>query len=314
VLAALFSAALVQSDPSVEALKAWLESVESSPIKVYAAKDTKGQGMDCLKIVQIGKSDYLGVCHSMDGKGVFSLRLVRSKDLVRWDPVHQFDPHSHQGTLFSLEGKWLMAFERDTPNGNHIVVRGYNSLKDLLAGRHAVHQDLPPQLSKFAEGTPSIDFASTYGDSWEDVDVQLRLHYYRDGDVDRQASGNLKGFADWQSRVERADHAPLEKTYKGNIGDRDSVYPKGVKFDLLEAQLAKNDWSSWRILMRRRGDEWLRVSPRTKGGSRSFANPNWTAINLPNGKAGLVVTYFLPSQGSAPGESGTLIYAKPRPW
>lgn len=314
MLAALTSVLFLQAPPSVETFKKWLEDVEASPVKVYAAKDTQGQGMDCLKIVQIGRSDYLGVCHSMDSKGVFSLRLVRSKDLVNWDPIHRFDPHSHQGTLFPLEGRWLMAFERDRPKGNHLVVRGYDSLKDLLAGRHAVHQDLPQQLSKFAEGTPSIDFASTYGTTWEDVDIQIRFHYYRDGDVDRQASGALKGFVDWQSRVERADHAPLEKTYKGNIGDRDSIYPKGVKFDLMEAQLAKNDWSSWRLLLRKRGDEWHRISPRTKGGSKSFANPNWTAITLPNGRPGLVVTCFLPSQGSAPGEAGTLIYAKLRPW
>lgn len=299
--------------PTVPMVKSLMEDVESSPIKVYAAKDDSGRGMDCLKIAMVGRKGYLGICHSKDSRGIFRARLVKSTDLKTWKVVHEFEDHTHQGTLVRLDTRWLVAMEKDGPDGNWIQVRGYDSTADLEAGRHAVIKDLPRQLSKFAEGTPSIDRASVGNGKWNEVDLLIRFHYYRDGDVDRQASGTLTAFDTWASKVERVDNAPLEPTYKGNIGDRDTFYLKGITFDLLEAQLAKNDWSSWRILLRKRGDEWFRVSPKTKGGSKSFANPTGTYIDLPDGRAGIVFTLFLPSQGAAKGEAGTLIYAKPLP-
>ncbi len=299
--------------PKVPMVVNLLEDVESSPIKVYAAKDDSGRGMDCLKIVMSGRSSFLGICHSMDSRQVFRARLVKSSDLKTWKVVHEFEDHTHQGTLYQLDQRWVMALEKDGPHGNWIQVRGYDSLKDLEAGRHAIVKDLPRQLSTFAEGTPSIDDAHLKGQSWKDTDLLVRFHYYRDGDVDRQASGTLASFNKWSAKVESADNTPLEPIYKGNIGDRDTFRLQGTTFDLLEAQLAKNDWAGWRILMRQRGDEWLRISPKTKGGSKSFANPTGTYINLPNGQPGMVFTLFLPSQGAAPGEAGTLIYAQPLP-
>jgi hypothetical protein len=299
--------------PTVPMLKRLMEDVESSPIKVYAAKDESGRGMDCLKIAMVGRKGYLGICHSRDSRGIFRARLVKSTDLKTWRVVHEFEDHTHQGTLVRLGSEWLVAMEKDGPDGNWIQVRGYDSTADLEAGRHAVIKDLPRQLSRFAEGTPSIDRASVGNGKWNEVDLLIRFHYYRDGDVDRQASGTLTAFDTWASKVERVDNAPLEPTYKGNIGDRDTFNLKGGRFDLLEAQLTKNDWSSWRILLRKRGDAYVRVSPRTEGGSKSFANPTATEIELPDGKPGIVFTMFLPSQGAADGEAGTLIYAKPLP-
>ena len=297
--------------PTVPMLKSLMEDVESSSIKVYAAKDDSGRGMDCLKIVMTGTNGYLGICHSMDERGVFRARLVKSSDLKTWKVVHELEDHTHQGTLYKLFNRWILALEKDGPNGNWIQVRGYDSLADLEAGRHAVIKDLPRQLSRFAEGTPTIDGLGSVGERWIDLFITIRFHYYRDGDVDRQASGTLSLFKDWKSKVEKEENAPLESTYKGNIGDRDTFNLKGGRFDLLEAQLTKNDWSSWRILLRKRGDAYVRVSPRTEGGSKSFANPTATEIELPDGKPGIVFTMFLPSQGAADGEAGTLLYAKP---
>lgn len=51
-----------------------------------------------------------------------------------------------------------------------------------------------------------------------------------------------------------------------------------------------------------------RTTIRTDGGSTAFANPTLTVLRAPNGQRALVVTLFIPSEGAAPGESGSLVY------
>ena len=280
------------------------------PTAVINAKDDQGSSLDCLKIVQRGRSDYLGVHHTLrDGR--FELRLVSSRDLVHWKHETTLEDHAHQGYLKHFGKEWILASEKDEPGrGNWIRLRVYASDADLLSARPAKVFDLPTTLSKFAEGTPNI-VGIRKGKSWDDSEIQLRFHYYRNGDVDRQAEGKLTNFSEWQCHVRDAFNAPLESSYHGNIGDRDAFTWAGQDTEWTEAQLRKEDWSSWRILQTIAGQPTHQLEFTTPGHSKSFANPNVTEITLPNGRRGLAITLFLPSQGNSPTEAGELIYFVP---
>jgi hypothetical protein len=294
-------------------LAPWIADVTTSTIRVYDARDDKNAGLDTLKIVQFGPSDYLGIYHAMKA-GVYELHLARSSDLVLWTRVHTLDQHAHQGTIVKAGKRWVLAWEKDGPKGNWIHVRTYNSLKELLSGKEARKKDLPRTLSKGAEGTPSIESVRNAED-WNNSVIELRFHYYRDLDVDRQARGTLSDFRGWVTEPNSADNTALDNVIQGNLGDRDRFTIAGKTYDLLEGQLYKNDWSSWRILYcdRGQGAAFRALPMKTDRGSTSFANPTATVITLPDGKPGVVFTMFLPTQGNAPTEAGELIYAKPLP-
>lgn len=288
-------------------MAAVVTNVGASSVRAFDAKDTEGNGLDCLKVIEIGAHDYLGICHSLQG-GSFKVRLVRSSNLLTWSRVVTLDDHAHQGTIQKVGSKFVLAWEKDGPNGNWIRVCGYAALTDLLAGNASIQKDLPRTLSPAAEGTPSFDKVDL-GTSWASSTITLRHHYYRNADVDRQAMGTLTGFTNWSTKAVAEGTETLEQTYHGNMGDRDTICAFGRQFDLLEAQLVKNDWATWRILLRQRVRPYKQLAIQTPGGSTSFANPTWSLIHLPNGKPGIVVTLFIPSEGAAPGEAGELIYA-----
>jgi hypothetical protein len=286
------------------------ETIAARPIdavhKRYQAVDDKGVGLDCLKVVQTGKSSYLGVHHALVD-GVFVLRLMESDDLLSWKLVRGVDSHAHQGTIFGSDGKWILAWEKDGPNGNWIRIQGFESLSDLTAGRPKQTLDIPRAHSTFAEGTPSI-VAANLPDNWEESEIAIRFHFWRDGDVDRQAEGVLTAFKTWKSELRSKVNSELESKYRGNIGDRDHVSIGNTRYELLEAQRTKNDWASWRVLLGTQSKDYRELAVRTDKASTSFANPSATKLLLPNGKEGVFISYFLPSQGNHPSESGQLIF------
>lgn len=279
--------------------------VRKADLWVYNARAVDGLVLDGLKILPPVRGEYLGVHHVLTG-GRFVLRLVASRDLKKWEVVRDLDHHAHQGTIRRVGSEYLVAWEKDGTGPNFIRVAAFPSLRALKEGDPSHQVDLPTTLSPAAEGTPSIEFVEKKGD-WALSRIGLRFHYYRDRDIDRQAEGVLTGFRDWKASRRDQDNSPLESSYRGNIGDRDTLRLPGETWDILEAQLRKEDWSSWRLLARRRPGGYTPVEAVTHGGSKSFANPTWDVMPLPCGSRALLVTLFLPSQGSAPGEAGCLI-------
>lgn len=291
---------------SVEDMAKALSDVIGSDAHRYAAKDDRGAGLDCLKVEQVENGRYLGVHHTLSN-GVFELHLVESTDLMNWRYVSTIDTHAHQGTIRKFDNVWLLAWEKDGPDGNWIHVAGYSSLNDLRENKPERQIDLPRSLSPAAEGTPSFSFA--FGlQNWDTSHIDIAFHYYRNRDVDRQAVGSLVGFKTWKAKVRPEWNEQLQGKYKGNIGDRDQFFINYVPITLLEAQLKKDDWSSWRILLHGPDNKWSQLDIRTHGGSTSFANPSVTMLTLPNGKPGVFAAYFLPNQGAAKDESGELIF------
>lgn len=317
VLTLLFVAAQMTSPtPGARAsfdVLTWLAEVKRCPIRVYNAKDDKGATLDTIKIVQLGKADYLGIYHAVDS-GVFALHLARSSDLSTWKRVLTLDRHAHQGTLRQAGKRWVAAWEKDGPRGNFLHVRAYNSTKELIDGVDAQRKDIPRSLSRGAEGTPSIE-AIERAEDWASSRITIRFHFYRNLWVDRQAEGVLTDFRGWTAAANEADNGALENVVPGNLGDRDSFVLKGTTFDLIEAQLKRNSWASWRVLLRDRsiGNAFRLVPFQTDAGSTAFANPTVTPIELPDGRQGIVGTLFIPKEGAGRGEAGELIYAKPLP-
>lgn len=282
---------------------AFLGDVTDSLAHRYGVRDHLGLSLDCLKVVPMGENDYLGVSHARIADR-FVLRLSRSRDLLEWRHVVDLDGNASQGDLAPQpDGSFWLAYEHDEPNSVFVRLRRYASRADLEKGRWAFETTLGRTLAPTAEGTPTIERVE------RDV-VRLRLHYYRDGDVDRAAAGILRGLGDWSVAPDRDLNAALEaKGVRGNIGGRCRVRLFGRIWYLQEGQGRKNDWASWRC--------WLMDDPprnptaiplRTHGGSTAFANP--FAVALPGPKPRVVVTWFLPSEGAASGEAGPLLYVK----
>jgi hypothetical protein len=288
-----------------------IEHPAKAPICAFAAKDENGDTLDCLKTAQAERGRYLGLYHRPTNKG-FDLCLGESKDLIHWTHKMVVSENAHQGTLLKVGKQWLLAWEQSGEDGNHIHLSAYEDEKHLLDADPAKSVDIPRTLSPAAEGTPNFVDVK-YNGSWNKSVITIGFHYYRDADVDRQAVGTLRAFGMWQAEPLREVNRSIEFGYHGNVGDRDSVDLNGLPFTLMEGQHKKNDWATWRILARLGEESFQELSIVTPKASTSFANPSISAVTLPSGKAGFVITIFLPSQGNAKEEAGELIYAFPRP-
>lgn len=302
-------------DEDAQRLLERLGDVTKSVAHRYAAKDDAGNVMDCLKIVPLGRGDFLGVYHAMKDT-VFFVHAARSKDLLQWKHVATLDDHASQPTLHrSRDGSFLIAYEKDAPNQVWMRLRHYRDLNRLLKAEFQREKDLTRTLAPTAEGTPSVEGIRPDGGSPDKSVVTLRFHFYRNGDVDRAALGTLTGFEQWETRADDAVNEAFERLgVRGNLGDRDRFSYKGRTWYLQEAQMVKNGWDTWRVHLC--DDKVLPIAPltiSTHKGSRSFANPTVTAVQDRRGRPLLAVTLFVPSQGSAPGESGELVYVVPLP-
>lgn len=298
----------------LEKLAARLGDVRSATEWRYGTRDDRNVTMDCLRIVAASPGDYLGISHALvrpaADEPYFSLNLAHSTDLLRWRYVTTLDNHASQGELYrDRDGSFLIAYEHDEPNSVYVRVRRYADRAALEKGRFATEVTLGRTLAPTAEGTPTIERVS--GDT-----LNLRFHYYRNGDVDRAARGVLRGWKDWKTEPDPTINQPLEALgCRGNIGGRSRFIWQGKTFYMQEGQGVKNDWSSWHVYLlsdEQRGQrEAVQIPMRTHAGSTSFANPSVTILNEPGKPPRAFVSLFLPSQGNAPGEVGELIYILP---
>jgi hypothetical protein len=268
----------------------------------FDARDDTGRTMDAAEIVQAADGTYLAVYHSMLADGRFHAAVATSTDLRTWTRRHDFGAGTSQPTLAADgTGGYVLAYEKDP--ANHIALRSYPSLAALLAGNIAQAFDAPHTLSRCAEGTP--DLTAVHGDT-----VELTGHYRANCDTDRQLRATLTDFTTWHATPDhRLDQAIQAWGTGGNIGDRASIELYGRGLVLIEGQRWSNDFGSWRTYaydpVTGRAD---RLTIRTPGGSRAFANPSATLLTDPDGHPALLVSLFVPKEESGPGESGELIY------
>jgi len=276
----------------------------------YDAHDSLGNRMDTAKVIASPTGGYLAVYHSGQ-----TCHLATSTDLMEWTHRAVIDQPATQPTIAATGGGGLLtAAEFNDGHGGQLRIRYWPSLDALLAGRPAREFLAPRILSACNEGTPSIRQLSRDASR-----IELGLHYHRDCQVDRQARGTLTGFRTWTAATDPQLDAAVEQAAAaageqigGNIGDRDHLRYRGRDYDLVEAQSRRGDFGSWRVyLYDRAAGTAERLEVVTHGGSTAFANPTATMLGDPEGRDALMVTLFVPMEGAAPGEAGSLLYLVP---
>ena len=292
------------------ALAGLLGDVRAATAFRYDAHDSLGNRMDTAKVIASPAGGYLAVYHSGQ-----TCHLATSTDLLEWTHRAVIDQPATQPTIAATpDGGLLTAAEFNDSHGGRLRIRSWRTLDALLAG-HPTHEFLAPRtLSACNEGTPSFLQVSLDASR-----IELGLHYHRDCQVDRQARGTLTGFRTWtvatdpelDAAVERAAAAAGERI-GGNVGDRDHVRYLDNDYDLVEAQGRQGDFASWRVyLCDRSAGTARRLDILTHRGSAAFANPTATMLRDPAGRQAVMVTLFLPMEGAAPGEAGSLLYHVP---
>jgi hypothetical protein len=242
----------------------------------YDARDSLGNRMDTAKVLVSPAGGYLAVYHSGQ-----VCHLATSTDLMQWTHQAVIDQPATQPTIAATpDGGLLTAAEFNDGHGGQLRVRYWPTLDALLAARPAREFLAPRTLSACNEGTPSIRQLRLDADV-QTSRIELGLHYHRDCQVDRQARGTLIGF-------------------------------RGRDYDLVEAQSRRGDFGSWRVyLYDRAAGTAQRLNIVTHEGSRAFANPTATMLRDPAGRQAVMVTLFVPMEGAAPGEAGSLLYHVP---
>jgi len=288
------------SDTSRAKLHAIIDSVQTAEVYVYDAKDNLNQTMDCAKIIPNPQGGFLAVYHHYVN-GEPRVFLASSSNFINWEIIDTLAFNASQPDIQeAVEGGYIMAWEQEPDN--HIKVVYYLNLDSLFNGSPSLSYDIPRTLSDCAEGTPNIYYASI-------SEVDLGFHYYMNCDVDREAHGVLTDFNTWNCEVEDTlNNSILYWGVEGNIGDRDDFEFDNYNFLLIEGQYTKNDFSSWRSFIfdcQTGNAEQLDIV--THNGSTAFANPTATIMEI-NGRKALVNTFFIFSEGAAPGEAGELMY------
>ena len=287
-----------------------LEDVTAASDYRYDAKDDKGSGLDGIKIIENPNGGYLGVYHSFIGERV-DVRLAASTDLINWTYVTTLEPDASQPTIayHAPTGGYLVAFEKHKAGMGNVKFEYYSNIDNLFAANPSKTYDAPRTLSSLNEGTPNI-----YNINSDLSEIVVGFHYYWQGIVDKVAKGWLTDLLGqdpmWITQAQTFYNGELQvKGVDGNIGDRDHGWLFGSEYNLQEGQLINGDWGSWR--------QWLYdyatydftlLDIKTHKGSTAFGNGTFTVLKCPNGNNGVVVTYFLFSEGAASGEAGELIF------
>lgn len=293
-------------------LVAAVEDVPAATAVRYGVRDSAGHTMDTAKIIAAPAGGYLAVYHFSRGER-FAVALARSTDLLHWTYVRVLARRASQPYIWPLpSGEFVVGWESHLRGYRRLSFRYYASSAHLMTGRADRSFDAPHTLvpaRRYAEGTPNI-YSVTLAPDIDHSAIEVGFHYFRDGEVDRQARGLLRDFSEWKTRREPAVDAAIEASgVGGNIGDRDHVVYRCGDYNLVEGQRRRDDFGSWRVFLW----DWRlgtarELAIRTHRGSSAFANPALTTLRGPDGAPVIVVSLFVPSDGAASGEAGQLIY------
>ncbi len=301
--------ALEEPNPDVVEI---LTNVIGSTAYRYNVEDDTGKRLDTLKIIENPNGGYLGVYHSYAG-GEFQIRLATSTDLINWIYKTTLAPNSSQPTLaYHAEADAYLLVHEQWMNPNSIwparlKFQYYSSLDDLLNANPS-RTYLAPSILSFLEGTPNVYNISDDGNT-----IEVGFHFYnntRDVSVRGTLTNFLSENPGWQTEIQTDyNNKLISKGVNGNIGDRDYGWIFKGEYNIQEGQLASGDWASWRVwLYDYELEDFTFLNVRTHGVSIAFANPTFTVLTSPNNLPCVVVTYFLPREGAAPGELAQLIF------
>eukprot|EP01133_Synstelium_polycarpum_P011557 gene11557-13490_t len=325
LLAMLAMTVMLASATQTDVMRTYLDGLVNDvagSIQVhYDIHDTYGNPMHCTKVIQIAAGSYVAVYHYPYSTN-FIVGIATSSDLVNWQQTSVLEFGSSQPTVFALtNGDYLMAWEQTYGNGNHIRVRYFLNLADLLADHSDHWVDIaPPRSGDFkvksgkSIGTPNIYTANVqYGNPFGNSVIVMGLHY--GGAQDRQATLTLTNLSskywwtggntyniDLQNSV--LHWLLQESSNPGNIGSRDELSYYGLRYTLIEGNPSGTtnehiDFAHWQVFLYDAQTHNADVlNPQPSCGATAFANPHWTILNMPNGQLGLLVSLFIPSEGA----------------
>jgi hypothetical protein len=294
-----------------------LEDVKGAKGFRFDAKDNMAVGLDTIKIIENPSGGYIGVFHHLVS-GEFQVRLGTSTNLINWTFRRTLVANASQPTVayHASSGGFYIVYEQWMSPGStgdcHLKVNYYASVNDLLTSAPTLTFTVPhsPFNPSNLEGTPNIYSISPDGNS-----LDIGFHYYNSTiSKDRTARGTLTGFFSgspiWTTHIEEAYNSKLiADGVKGNLGDRDYGFLFGKEINLQEGQLIQFDFGSWRsYLYDFETTTFQLLEVKTPKGSIAFGNPAFTVLTLPGGSKGIVVTYFIFSEGAASGEAGQLVF------
>ena len=294
------------SDDARHHLVSLIGNVRQADGRRYSAHDDRGHSMDCVKIIKrTDNEDFIGVYHTYVNNTP-RVNLALSTDLLNWTWLRELAYLGSQPSIAVPSDQpqgYILAWEQE-PN-NHLQFAFYATWSDLQAGVFQKSYAVPRSLSRCAEGTPNIYGQPTLNN------IDIGFHFYQNCEVDRQARATLKNFNLWTQirKQPTVDNALIQHGVQGNIGDRDALLNyNGFAFTVIEGQYRPKDFGTWRVFVfdpqTNNADQ---VPIVTNGGSQAFANPTTTMTTWKNRRI-LIVTLFIPSEQSAPGEAGELIY------
>lgn len=281
---------------------ALISNVSLADAAQYSSKDDKANSMDCAKIIEYRNDTFISVYHTYKNDIPY-VHLAISIDLLHWKQKVQLAVKASQPTIYlTASNKFIIAFEQE-PN-NHIKVLQYDNFNALILNQYSKYKDIEHNFSNNAEGTPNIYLAN-------DSIVDIGYHYWCNGDVDRQARGELSNFSTWTTQKEPCiDNAILSFNLHGNIGDRDVINFQNIEFMIIEGQNVKDDFGTWKIyLYNSIENKAYPINIQTTLRSHSFANPTIQLINF-NNKDAILITLFLHTVGANKVEERELIYYK----
>ena len=289
-------------DQARSELRSLIEDVTQATASSYGVMDDRGNVMDTVKILAVPEAGgFVGVYHTWrDDTGAFYVHLATSSDLVNWTWRVRLASEASQPTIKpASDGGYVVAWEQEPDN--HLKFAYYRSWTDLVAGAASKTLEAPQQLSSCAEGTPNLYSASS-------TFLDVGFHFYANCDLDRQARGST----DWMSwsAAERPllDRAVRVHGVMGGVGDRDAISFKGSDFTLIEGQVIKGDWRTWRVFLHAgQTGEAEQLNIRTRAGSSAFTNPTIEQIEI-GGQKAILVTLFVPGEGARDADAGELIY------
>lgn len=301
-----------------------IEDVRASSGFKYTAKDSNGNSLDAIKVIQpFAFRKYVGIYHT-NVNGVFTVKIAESTDLLNWTYKGDIDTNAtHADIMVFPEGDYLVTYEKFTSTSSGIRIRHYKNYESLLLGQYLSEKDLPRTLSRTNEGTPNFlsvnkkAFDKIHNtQDWTNSTIKLGFHYY-DSVSDKNATGSLTSWKTWKSATNTMINNYFKSIgYTGNYGDRDDFKFKftnskygTLDYNVYEAQITKDAWESWRsFLYDVKNGKIVQLDPYTHNRSIAFANPSVSNISLPDGTNGLFVSYYIFSEGAAPGEGGPLIF------
>jgi hypothetical protein len=317
----------------------YLANPRSATDAKYHAVDNQGNPMQSPSIIQMtGESyAYAAVYHtpySVTGGFRYKINLAVSDDLIHWTFVRTLIDNADMPKIVEVSGsdwvliaheQWLGASVASTAPCQVAFALFYD-LGDLMNGTIRASW-IAPQYESDLNGTPSIYNAQLVSNGGEYVvNGQFGFHYWN-GTRDVNAFTTIDNLFDPQggtvsypATATGYNNLLINAGVSGNIGQRDTLVTTSGRYNIQEGNIGTpaTSWNNWRIWLYTfagsaqyptGNGNLVMLSPQTSHGSYSFGNPSVSVVDNPDGNGhALVISYFIFSQGAAPGEAGSLIY------